>query len=62
MSYKQALEKIAQPTYGLQSIQEDYPDDTKDYYKSLSSYYSTLVFRYQQIARTALQEGNKNEE
>ncbi len=62
MPYKEALEKIAQPTYGVQGIQEDYPDDNIDYYKALSSYYSKLVFRYKQIARTALQEGNENEE
>lgn len=62
MTYKNALEKIAAPTYGLQEIMEDHPEETMEYYKELYEYYASLTFRYQKIARIALQEGTQHEE
>jgi hypothetical protein len=53
-TYKEALQKIAAPQYGLQSIIEDYSIDTPEYYKSSSDYFSSLVRRFQAQARKAL--------
>jgi hypothetical protein len=62
MSYKEVLEKIAKPNYGLQAIQEDHPEETMEYYKELSDYYASLVFLYQKLARDVLIKGQQNEE
>lgn len=53
---REALEKIAAPTYGLQSIQEDYSDPNAFNYHAMQ-YWMKLTFRYQAIARAALAGG-----
>jgi hypothetical protein len=58
--YFEALEKISQTQYGLQSIQEDYPDsDSIEYLEAALSYYSRLSQLYQRIAREAIKEESK---
>jgi exonuclease VII small subunit len=58
--YFEALEKISQNTYGLQSIQEDYPDsDSVEYLQEALSYYSRLATLYQRIAREAIKDVEK---
>jgi predicted S18 family serine protease len=55
--YSEALEKIAQTQYGLQSIMEDYPDtDSVEYLKEALKYYTRLANLYQKIAREATHE------
>jgi hypothetical protein len=55
--YFEALEKIAQTQYGLQSIQEDYSDtDSIEYLAEALSYYSRLANLYQKTAREAIKD------
>ena len=54
-AYFEALERIAAPTYGLQSIQEDYPDtDSVEYLQAALKYYTRLATSYQATARSAI--------
>jgi hypothetical protein len=55
--YFEALEKIAQTQYGLQSIMEDC--DSAEYLQAALSYYSRLATLYQRIAREAIKEESK---
>ena len=53
--YFEALERIAQTQYGLQSIMEDYPDtDSAEYLQAALSYYTRLANLYQKTAREAI--------
>jgi hypothetical protein len=53
--YFEALEKIAEPQYGLQSIMEDHPDtDSTEYLVAALAYYTRLANLYQKIAREAI--------
>lgn len=55
--YYEALESIAQPQYGLQSIMEDCPDpDSKEYLEAALKYYQSLVYRFQNKARESLKD------
>jgi hypothetical protein len=55
--YFEALEKIAQTQYGLQSIMEDYPDvDSVEYLEAALKYYTHLANTYQKIAREAIKD------
>jgi hypothetical protein len=55
--YFEALEKIAEPQYGLQSIMEDYPDtDSVEYLAAALAYYTHLANWYQRIAREAIKD------
>jgi hypothetical protein len=55
--YFEALEKIAQTQYGLQSIMEDYPDtDSVEYLAAALKYYTRLATSYQKTAREAIKE------
>jgi hypothetical protein len=58
--YFEVLERIAQNTYGLQGIQEDYPDsDSTEYLQAALSYYTRLANLYQRIAREAIKDVEK---
>lgn len=59
MTYKEALENIVKPKYGLQGIYEDHSEETLEFYKELYEYYSSLAKQYERLAREALQEGNQ---
>jgi len=52
--YRETLEKIAAPTYGLQSIHESHEHDTIEYYHELSEYYRSRAYEYQKLARDAI--------
>jgi hypothetical protein len=55
--YFEALEKIAQTQYGLQSIMEEYPDtDSIEYLVAALEYYTHLANLYQKIAREAIKD------
>lgn len=55
--YIEALKKIAQTQYGLQSIMEEYPDtDSVEYLEAALGYYTNLVTTYQRIAQEAIKE------
>jgi ribulose-5-phosphate 4-epimerase/fuculose-1-phosphate aldolase len=55
--YFEALEKIAQTQYGLQSIMEDYPDtDSVEYLEAALKYYTRLTNSYQKTAREAIED------
>lgn len=58
--YFEALEKIAQNQYGLQSIMEDYPDtDSIEYLQAALAYYTRLANSYQKTAREAIKSVEK---
>ena len=52
--YFEALQLIAAPTYGIQSIMEDYEIDSIPYLEAALSYYYKLVTSYQATARSAI--------
>ena len=53
-AYYEALQRISAPTYGIQSIQEDYETDSIEYLRATHSYYYSLVTSYQAVARSAI--------
>lgn len=52
--YHKALKYINEPRFGLQSIIEDYGQDTNSYNYHASIYYGRLVHEYQKVAREAI--------
>jgi hypothetical protein len=53
-SYYAALQLIAAPQYGLQSISEDYDIDSLEYEQACNRYYAGMVRRFQTLARSAI--------
>lgn len=54
--YRKALEFIAAPKYGVQSIQEEYGIDSEECRDALLKYYSDMTYSFQRIARKTLQD------
>lgn len=53
--YETALQSIAKTQYGLQSVQEKHLYwDTKEFYEEAMDYYMKLAYRFQKVARNAL--------
>lgn len=55
MTYKEACEKIVKNRYGLQSIYEDYPKETKERLKKENEYLWSIIDYNLSLARQAIQ-------